>query len=145
MKMKENIKFPLNNMANWQKIEKCKTPIEYHGQLLLRPQLCPLRTYWNSPLCPTGHRPFGGRCPALPPPLQLITPSRASGTADHVQTLDDLLYFCTMVTYVHSLKPKTPIQFTEISVIRNHWFNQPSEASQAWNHPSYGWNQPLQT
>ena len=34
-----------------------------------------------------------GRCPALTPPLQLITPSRASGTADHVQSLDDLLLF----------------------------------------------------
>ena len=32
-----------------------------------------------------------GRCPALTPPLQVITPSRASGTADHVQSLDDLL------------------------------------------------------
>jgi len=30
------------------------------------------------------------RCPALTPLLQLITPSRASGTADHVQSLDDL-------------------------------------------------------
>ena len=28
---------------------------------------------------------FWGRCPAL-------TPSRASGTADHVRSLDDLLY-----------------------------------------------------
>ena len=47
-------------MANWQEIEKkCKIPIEYHGKLLLRPQICPLRTYGNSPLCPTGHRPFG--------------------------------------------------------------------------------------
>ena len=32
-----------------------------------------------------------GRCPALTLLLQLITPSRASGTADHVQSLDDLL------------------------------------------------------
>ena len=31
-----------------------------------------------------------GRCPALTPILQLITPSRASGTADHVRSLDDL-------------------------------------------------------
>ena len=28
-----------------------------------------------------------GRCPAPTPPLQLITPSRALGTADHVQSL----------------------------------------------------------
>ena len=33
-----------------------------------------------------------GRCPAVTPLLQLITPSRASGTADHVRSLDDLLY-----------------------------------------------------
>ena len=32
-----------------------------------------------------------GRCPALTQLLQLITPSRASGTADHVRSLDDLL------------------------------------------------------
>ena len=32
-----------------------------------------------------------GRCPALTPLLQLITPSRTSGTADHVRSLDDLL------------------------------------------------------
>ena len=31
-----------------------------------------------------------GRCPALTLLLQLITPSSASGTADHVQSLDDL-------------------------------------------------------
>ena len=31
-----------------------------------------------------------GRCPALTLLLQLIIPSRASGTADHVQSLDDL-------------------------------------------------------
>ena len=30
-----------------------------------------------------------GRCPALTPLLQLITPSRPSGTADHVRSLDD--------------------------------------------------------
>ena len=30
-----------------------------------------------------------GRCPALTPLLQLITPSRALGTADHVRSLDD--------------------------------------------------------
>ena len=35
-----------------------------------------------------------GCCPALTPLLQLITPSRASGTADHVRSLDDLLCMC---------------------------------------------------
>ena len=32
---------------------------------------------------------FQGRCPALSPLLHLITSSRASGTADHVRSLDD--------------------------------------------------------
>ena len=32
------------------------------------------------------------RCPALTPFLQPITPSRASGTADHVRSLYDLLF-----------------------------------------------------
>ena len=31
-------------------------------------------------------------CPVLTPLLRLITPSRALGTADHVRSLDDLLY-----------------------------------------------------
>ena len=34
-----------------------------------------------------------GRCPALTPLLQLITPSRVLGTADHVRSLDDLFFF----------------------------------------------------
>ena len=33
-----------------------------------------------------------GHCPALTQLLQLITPSRASGTADHVGSLDDLSF-----------------------------------------------------
>ena len=33
-----------------------------------------------------------GCCPALTPLLQLIIPSRASGTADHVRSLDDLFH-----------------------------------------------------
>ena len=33
-----------------------------------------------------------GRCPALTPLLQVITPGRASGTADHVRSLDDLFF-----------------------------------------------------
>ena len=59
-KMKKKMKFPLNNVANWWEIEKkCETPIEYHRMLLQRPQICPLRMYKHSSLCPTGHRPFG--------------------------------------------------------------------------------------
>ena len=51
-----------SHWITWQidkTLKKCKTPIEYHGKLLQKPQICPLRTYGNSPLCPTGHRPFG--------------------------------------------------------------------------------------
>ena len=41
-----------------------------------------------------------GRCPALTPLLQLITPSRASGTTDHVQSLDYL--FITAPAHPHA-------------------------------------------
>ena len=41
-----------------------------------------------------------GRCPALTLLLQLITPSRALGTADHVQSLDDL--FTTATAHPHA-------------------------------------------
>ena len=59
MKNGKKVKFPSDNRAKWRKIKNCKTPIEYHGKLPLRPQICPLRTHGNSPLCPTGHWPFG--------------------------------------------------------------------------------------
>ena len=39
---------------------------------------------------------FWGRCPALTQ-LQLISPSRASGTADHVRSLDDYLVELTKI------------------------------------------------
>ena len=41
-----------------------------------------------------------GRCPALTPIIQVITPSRASGTADHVLSLDDL--FIHLAFLLHS-------------------------------------------
>ena len=41
-----------------------------------------------------------GRCPALTPLLQLITSSRASGTADHVQSLDDLFHFIFITIFI---------------------------------------------
>ena len=61
---------------------------------------------------------FWGRCPALSPLLQLITSSRASGTADHVRSLDDLFkfiknfampfncHFLEVFLYKHSLNPR---------------------------------------
>ena len=50
----------------------------------------------NSPkglLRTSGNSPLWGRCPALTQLLQLITPSRASGTADHVRSLDNFLSY----------------------------------------------------
>ena len=44
---------------NDEELRKCKTPFESHGILRLKPQIHPLRTYGNSPLCPTGHRSPG--------------------------------------------------------------------------------------
>ena len=41
-----------------------------------------------------------GCCPTLTTLLQLITPSRASGTTDHVQSLDDL--FITAPAHPHA-------------------------------------------
>ena len=39
-----------------------------------------------------------GRCPALTPPSYWINPSRASGTADHVRSLDDLFVSQLLLT-----------------------------------------------
>ena len=43
-----------------------------------------------------------GRCPALTLIFQLITPSRASGTAAHVRSFDDLLLFLPLSQIVES-------------------------------------------
>ena len=40
-----------------------------------------------------------GRCPALTPLFELITLSRASGTADHVRSLDDWLFYFHLVSW----------------------------------------------
>ena len=59
----------------------------------------PSQDIWN--FTPVSYRTSAlwGRCPALTPLLQLITPSRASGTADHVRSLDDLYVF-NCLTYI---------------------------------------------
>ena len=49
--------------------------------------------YGNSPLCSTGHQPFGA---AALLSLHFLTPSRALGTADHVLSLDD--YFLSLTS-----------------------------------------------
>ena len=50
----------------------------------------PPQDVWKFP--PVSYRTsaLSGCCPALTPLFQLITPSSASGTTDHVQSLDDL-------------------------------------------------------
>ena len=49
-----------------------------------------------------------GRCPALTPLLQVIAPSGASGTADHAQSLDDLLSLYFSFNPARSPKTKDP-------------------------------------
>ena len=64
----------------------------------LKPEICPLKTDVRtmvSKFTPVFYRTSAlwGRCPALTPLLQPITPSRASGTTDHVRSLDDFFIF----------------------------------------------------
>ena len=71
--IEKNAMFSLNNMENSPKAQRPSqdvwkfTPVSYRTSAL-----------W-------------GRCPALTPLLVMITRSGASGTADHVRSLDDLL------------------------------------------------------
>ena len=46
-----NVKFPLNNMANWWEIEKMQNFNWMSWKIAFR-------TYGNSSLCPSGHQPF---------------------------------------------------------------------------------------
>ena len=64
-----------------------------------------------------------GRCPALTPLLQLITTSRASGTADHVQSLDDLflLQVRTFLLITHTIFFKHFYFFKVYEKIMNAW------------------------
>ena len=69
-----------------------------------RPQVFPPRTSGNSPLCPTGHWHFGV---AALLPLKffiLITLSRASGTTDHVRSLDDYLLLLLLMSLLQYLR-----------------------------------------
>ena len=50
------------------------------------------------PLCSTGLSPLRGRCPASPSLQFTITQSRATGIADHVLPLGDLLHYCSCPT-----------------------------------------------
>ena len=73
-RIKENVKFQIDNMDYWSMIENMRiewytklmrngkkyiTPNDCYGKLPQRPQIHLPRTYGNSPLCPTGHWPFG--------------------------------------------------------------------------------------
>ena len=69
--IEKNAMFSLNNMENSPKAQK------------------PSQDVWEFTTVSYRTPAFWGRCPALTPPLLLITPSRASGTADHVRSLDD--------------------------------------------------------
>ena len=66
--IEKNLMFSLNNMENSPKGLK----------------FVPSQDVWKfTPVCYRTSA-LWGRCPALNPLLQLITPSRALGTADHV-------------------------------------------------------------
>ena len=74
-KTENNVKFLLNNMVNWQEIEEMQ--ISHWISWIIAQDV------WK--FSPVSYRTSAlwGRCPALTSLLQLITPSRASGTADH--------------------------------------------------------------
>ena len=100
----------LNNMGNWWKMKKMwnsywiiwqidkklkemQNPYWISWKIAPKASNMPSQDVWK--FTPVSYRTSAlwGRCPALTPLLQLITPSRASGTADHVRSLDDLLDF----------------------------------------------------
>ena len=72
--IEKNAMFSLNNMENSPKAQR------------------PSQDVWKFTIVSYRTSALWGRCPALTPLLQLITPSRASGTADHVRSLDDLSF-----------------------------------------------------
>ena len=90
-KIDKKMKFSLNNMENWQAIvENIQLPVRI---MEIAPKAWNMPTQDVSKFTPVSYRTLAlwGGCPALILLLQLITPSRASGTTDHVQSLDDLL------------------------------------------------------
>ena len=74
-----------------------------------------------------------GRCPALTPLLQLITPSRASGTADHVQSLDDLFLYFFILSFFPSLDSEEPPLAMEL-IEGSEWKDEfPSDGSSVFD------------
>ena len=68
------------------------------------------------------------RCPALTQLLQLITPSMASGTADHLRSLDDLFFHVEFFVVWKSrwlpldLHLRVARGFTPFSAVSLHWW-----------------------
>ena len=101
MKIERNVKLPLNNMVNWREIEKMQNFYCMTWKVAAKASNMPSQDVWK--FTPVSYRTSAlwGRCPTLTAFLQLITPSRASGTADHVRSLDDLLsIYCFRFFYV---------------------------------------------
>ena len=69
--IEKNAMFSLKNMENSSKAQK------------------PSQDVWKFTTVSYRTSALWGRCPALTPLLHWITPSRASGTADHVRSLDN--------------------------------------------------------
>ena len=93
MKNWKNAKFLLNNMVNWREIEKMQHSYWITWKVATKASNMPSKDVWKFTSVSTKTSTLWGRSVALTPLLPLITPSRASGTADHVQSLDDLLSF----------------------------------------------------
>ena len=76
-----------------EKLEKMQNSHWISWKIAPKASNMPSQDIWK--FSPVSYRTsaFWGRYPALTPLLQLITPSRASGTADHVRSLDDLFSF----------------------------------------------------
>ena len=89
MKIEKNVKFPLDKIVNRGEIEKMKNSYWITWKVATKASNMPSQGLWK--FTPVSYRTLAlwGCCPALTPILQLITPSRASGTADHVRSLDD--------------------------------------------------------
>ena len=71
-------------MANGEGIESMQNSHKISWKIATKASNIPSQDIWKFTLMSYRTLALWGRCPAL-------TPSRASGTADHVRSLDDLL------------------------------------------------------
>ena len=92
----------------------------------------PPQDVWKFP--PVFYRTLAlwGCCPALTPPLYWIAPSRASGTADHVRSLDDLFSTYLSLPFLFLSRLLSPLMVTwrqqcvmadETIVVWYHWYS----------------------